>query len=57
VLSDELKLTEIHARMDAAFALYVPGLAPLGRYHWSISQAEHATDIVFRSPDDLCSAL
>jgi hypothetical protein len=31
----------------------VPDLAPLGRYHWSISQAEYATDIVFRGADDL----
>jgi len=52
-LSDELKVTEIHARMDAAVARYVPDLAPLGRYHWSISQAEYATDIVFRRSDDL----
>jgi hypothetical protein len=52
-LSDELKVSEIHARMDVAVARYVPDLAPLGRYHWSISQAEYATDIVFRSADDL----
>ena len=52
-LADELKVTEIHERMDAAVARYVPDLAPLGRYHWSISQAEYATDIVFRSADDL----
>jgi hypothetical protein len=52
-LSDELKVTEIHARMDAAVTRYVPDLAPLGHYHWSISQAEYATDIVFRSRDDL----
>lgn len=56
-LSDELKVTEIHARMDAAVARYVPDLAPLGRYHWSISQAKYATDIVFRSADDLAPAL
>lgn len=54
-LSDSLAVTEIHARMDAAVARFVPDLAPLGRYHWSISQAEYATDIVFRSADDLAS--
>ena len=52
-LSDDLTVTELHARMDAAVARYVPDLAPLGRYHWSIAQAEYATDIVFRSPADL----
>lgn len=52
-LSDELRVTEIHALMDAAVARYVPDLALLGRYHWSISQAEYSTDIVFRSADDL----
>jgi hypothetical protein len=52
-LSDDLTVTEIHSRMDAAVARYVPDLAPLGRYHWSISQAEYASDIVFRSANDL----
>jgi hypothetical protein len=52
-LSDDLAVTELHARMDAAVARYVPDLAPLGRYHWSIAQAEYATDIVFRSAADL----
>jgi hypothetical protein len=52
-VSDSLTVTEIHARMDAAVARYVPDLAPLGHYHWSIAQAEYATDIVFRSADDL----
>src|SRR5215213_260640 len=35
--------------MDAAVARYCPVLEPLGRYHWSVMQAEYATDIVFRS--------
>ena len=52
-LSDELTVTELHAHMDRAVARYLPHLAPLGRYHWSIAQAEYATDIVFRSRDDL----
>ena len=52
-LSDNLAVTELHARMDAAVARYVPDLTPLGRYHWSIAQAEYATDIIFRSAADL----
>ena len=52
-LSDELTVTELHAHMDAAVTRYLPDLAPLGRYHWSIAQAEYATDVVFRSRDDL----
>ena len=52
-LSDELRVSELHARMDAAVARYCPDLASLGRYHWSIAQAEYATDIVFRSASDL----
>lgn len=34
-------------------AWYLPDLESLGRYHWSILQAEYATDIVFRSAEDL----
>jgi hypothetical protein len=52
-LSDNLSVTEIHARMDAAVARYVPDLEPLGRYHWSVAQAEYATDIVFQRAADL----
>src|SRR6185436_930712 len=48
-LSDALMVTELHARMDAAVARYCPVLEQLGRYHWSIMQAEYATDIVFQS--------
>jgi hypothetical protein len=52
-LSDSLMVSKLHARMDAAVARYVADLAPLGRYHWSIAQAEYATDIIFRSAADL----
>jgi hypothetical protein len=52
-LSDSLLVSELHARMDAAVARFVPDLSPLGRYHWSIAQAEYATDIIFRSAADL----
>jgi len=52
-LADNLAVTELHARLDAAVARYIPAVEPLGRYHWSIAQAEYATDIVFRSADAL----
>jgi hypothetical protein len=52
-LSDSLLVSELHARMDAAVARYIPDRASLGRYHWSIVQAEYATDIIFRSASDL----
>jgi hypothetical protein len=44
---------QLHTRLDAAVARYLPDLESLGRYHWSILQAEYATDIVFRSVEDL----
>lgn len=52
-LSDSFAVTELHARLDRAVERFVPDLAPLGRYHWSISQAEYATDIVFHRAADL----
>ena len=52
-LSDGLLVRQLHTRLDAAVARYVPDLESLGRYHWSIMQAEYATDIVFRSAEDL----
>jgi hypothetical protein len=51
--SDGLLVTQLHKRLDMAVARYLPDLEPLGRYHWSILQAEYATDIVFRSAADL----
>lgn len=62
-LSDEMKVTEIHARMDAAVARYVPDLAPLGRYHWSISQmpntpptSSSAAETIWPRSTIICSA-
>jgi hypothetical protein len=52
-LSDRLMVKQLHTRLDAAVARYLPDLESLGRYHWSILQAEYATDIVFRSAEDL----
>jgi hypothetical protein len=53
LLSDRLMVKQLHTRLDAAVARYLPNLESLGRYHWSILQAEYATDIVFRSVADL----
>jgi hypothetical protein len=52
-LSDRLMVKQLHTRLDAAVAWCLPDLEPLGRYHWSILQAEYATDIVFRGAADL----
>ncbi len=52
-LSDSLSVAELHTILDAAVARYCPSLATFGSYHWSIMQAEYATDVVFRSVADL----
>src|ERR1051326_2526077 len=52
-LSDRLMVKQLHTRLDAVVARYLPDLESLGRYHWSILQAEYATDIIFRSAEDL----
>lgn len=52
-LSDRLMVKQLHTRLDAVVARYLPDLESFGRYHWSILQAEYATDIVFRSAEDL----
>jgi len=44
---------QLHTRLDAAVARYLPDLESLGHYHWSILQAQYATDVVFRSAEDL----
>src|SRR5437016_10780756 len=38
-LSDGLLVKQLHTRLDATVARYLPDLEPLGRYHWSIMQA------------------
>jgi hypothetical protein len=52
-ISDDFNVSELHSILDAAVSRYCPALAPFGRYHWSIMQVEYATDIVFRSTDEL----
>ena len=44
----------LHQRLDALARQYCPGVAQFGlSYHWSIMQAEYATDIVFKNQTTL----
>ncbi|MGH8488297.1 MAG: MarR family transcriptional regulator [Gammaproteobacteria bacterium] len=48
----------LHTKLDGYARLYCPVVTSLNlSYRWSISQAEYATDIVFRSPDRLPAIL
>jgi len=53
-LADGFKAKQFHRLFDAAAKRYCPVIArfPQG-YHWSISQAEYATDIIFKQPAQL----
>lgn len=53
-IADEFSVERLHRALDAFAKLYCPviRLAP-NPYHWSIMQAEYATDIVFKSSEDL----
>jgi len=47
-LADGLDIKKLHRRLDEFAWKYCPVYKELGlRYHWSIMQAEYATDIVF----------
>ena len=53
-LADRLDSRELHRVLDRYARLCCPAAERLGeRYHWSIMQAEYATDIVFGSRTDL----
>jgi hypothetical protein len=53
-LSDELDVESLHQRLDALAHLYCPVVTELElTYHWSIMQAEYATDLVFKSQKTL----
>jgi predicted transcriptional regulator len=53
-LSDSLSVEELHRKFDELAWKYCPVYKELGlRYHWSVMQAEYATDIVFSSQKDL----
>jgi hypothetical protein len=53
-ISDQLKVDMIHRALDRFADQYCPVIAKFNlRYHWSIMQAEYATDIVFKRQQDL----
>lgn len=51
-LADAFPVKELHQALDGWMERYCPVFRTLepGGYHWSITQAEYATDVVFRSP-------
>jgi len=53
-LADNLNIKQLHRLLDQAACQYCPVVRRFpDRYHWSIMQAEYATDIVFRKQQDL----
>jgi len=53
-LSDKLDIAILHKAFDRLAETYCPVHKDFGQvYHWSIMQAEYATDIVFKSKEDL----
>lgn len=53
-LSDNLPVCQLHEALDRAAQLYCPVVEELETpYHWSLSQVEYATDIIFKKQEDL----
>ena len=53
-LADDLEPRDLHQTLDRYARMCCPVVEELGlSYHWSIMQIEYATDIVFRSREDL----
>ncbi len=53
-LSDNISAEKIHRKLDELAWRYCPVYKTFNqRYHWSIMQAEYATDIVFKKQSDL----
>jgi len=53
-LADGLSIEELHKKLDEFAQKYCPVHADFEQvYHWSIMQAEYATDIVFKKQSDL----
>jgi len=53
-ICDDIDIKKIHNRLDALSKKYCPVVSHFGQvYHWSIMQAEYATDIVFKKQKDL----
>jgi hypothetical protein len=54
LLSDSFKVDLLHAKIDQFAEQFCPIIKKFSlRYHWSIMQAEYATDIVFKRQEDL----
>lgn len=48
-ICDDIDIKKIHKRLDILAKIYCPVVSHFGQvYHWSIMQAEYATDIVFK---------
>ena len=53
-IADQLQVEELHQVLDRFAEIYCPVFRHFGQvYHWSIMQAEYATDIVFKHQGDL----
>ena len=53
-LANELQVESLHRRLDELAQQYCPVITDLKlNYHWSIMQAEYATDLVFKNRDTL----
>ena len=53
-IADRMRIEELHRDMDRWVAYFCPMLAAFGwRYHWSVNQAEYATDVTFHSQKTL----
>lgn len=53
-LANELRVEELHGILDRLARSYAPVFKHFNQvYHWSIMQAEYATDIVFKRQKDL----
>lgn len=53
-LSEQLEVEQLHACLETLVQQYCPVVPQLNlRYHWSIWQAEYASDLVFRRPATL----
>lgn len=53
-LADDFSVQTLHRILDRYARLYCPVLHELkSSYHWSLMQVEYATDVLFKSADDL----
>lgn len=53
-ISDRISVVSLHKKLDEFARSYCPVFESFGQvYHWSIMQAEYATDIIFKSQRDL----